>query len=100
MSLNTRNPSVNSRITCSQLALQTQGLDARKTDYRVNWGDSGGTVVVDPSKCSVLRCSSNRVAALLRRDDVLPNGCISGDSQVPRFAAGNGSSPGDPRPSY
>jgi hypothetical protein len=35
--------SVNSRNGCSRLALQTLNLHARKTDYRVNWGDSGGT---------------------------------------------------------
>src|ERR1035437_2397122 len=38
----TYNPSVNSRTACSRLALQTLDLHARKTDYRVNWGDSGG----------------------------------------------------------
>ena len=38
------NPSVNSRTAHSRLALQTLDLDARKTDYRVNWGDSGGTL--------------------------------------------------------
>src|ERR1039458_6533159 len=39
------NPSVNSRLACSRLALQIRDLDARKSDYRVNWGDSGGTAI-------------------------------------------------------
>src|ERR1019366_3100467 len=38
------NPSVNSRAACRPLALQTQDLHARKTEFRVNWGDSGGTL--------------------------------------------------------
>jgi len=41
--IRTYNPSLNSRNGCSRLALQTQGLHARNSDYRVNWGDSGGT---------------------------------------------------------
>src|ERR1035441_7928564 len=39
----TYNPSVNSRTAYSRLALQTQDLDAQKANYRVNWGDFGGT---------------------------------------------------------
>jgi len=39
----TYNPSVNSRNGCSRLALQTLDLDVKEADYRVNWGDFGGT---------------------------------------------------------
>jgi hypothetical protein len=42
--IRTYNPSVNSRTACSRLALQTRNLHARKADYRVNWGYSGGTL--------------------------------------------------------
>ena len=42
--IRTYNPSVNSRTAYSRLALQTQDLYAQKADYRVNWGDSGGTL--------------------------------------------------------
>src|ERR1017187_1371731 len=43
--IRTYNPSVNSRTACSRLALQTPDLHAPNADYRVNWGDSGGTRV-------------------------------------------------------
>ena len=33
-------------LRLSRLVLQARDLHARKTDYRVNWGDSGGTVVI------------------------------------------------------
>jgi hypothetical protein len=35
--------SLDSRPACSRLTLRTRDLDARKTDYCVNWGDSAGT---------------------------------------------------------
>src|ERR1035438_6061178 len=38
------NPSVNSRTACSRLALQTRDVRRIETDYRVNWGDSWGTL--------------------------------------------------------
>ena len=41
----TYNPSVNSRTAFSRLALQTQDLHSQNADYRVNWGDSGGTLI-------------------------------------------------------
>jgi hypothetical protein len=40
----TYNPSVNSRMACSRLTLQTRYLHARKADFDGNWGDSGGTL--------------------------------------------------------
>ena len=39
----TYNPSVNSRIACSRLTLQTRHLDAGIRGFSVIWGDSGGT---------------------------------------------------------
>ena len=41
--IRTYNPSVNSRMAYSRLTLQTVDLHARKANYHVNWGDSGGT---------------------------------------------------------
>ena len=39
------NPSVNRRRAYSRLTLQTQDLDAQKTDLAGIWGDSGGTLL-------------------------------------------------------
>src|ERR1035441_3217749 len=39
----TYNPSVNSRMAYSRLALQTQDLDALETNSAGIWGDFGGT---------------------------------------------------------
>jgi len=43
----TYNPSVNSRVACSRLVLQTKDLQAPISDFRGNWGDSGGTSLSD-----------------------------------------------------
>jgi hypothetical protein len=48
--IRTYNPSVNSRHGFSRLALQTLDLRTTKADYRVNWGDSGGTPPSRPWK--------------------------------------------------
>ena len=42
----TYNPSVNSRMVYSRLALQTQDLEAQKAGFSGNWGDSGGTHIL------------------------------------------------------
>jgi ribosome recycling factor len=42
-SARTYNPSVNSRMAYSRLALQTRDLDVQKTNSRGIWGDFGGT---------------------------------------------------------
>ena len=44
-SARTYNPSVNSRRVNSRLALQTQDLDALKSDFPGNWGNAGGTPI-------------------------------------------------------
>ena len=49
--IRTYNPAVNSKTACSRLTLQTQDLAARRADYCVNLGDSGGT----PTCASSLR---------------------------------------------
>ena len=68
----TYNPSVNSREAYSRLTLQTRDLDAPKSNFPGNWGDSGGTV----DGCQLKESPDHLLGDLICTMNAVGNGCF------------------------